>query len=478
MVKLNTNFKNKRILVMGLGLNGGAFQVLKWLLAKGAKLTVTDIKTAQVLKPTLDQIKKLAAAHNIKFILGEHRAEDFKNKDLLIQNPGVPANSVYLKIAKKNKIPIVNEAVMFFALYPHPKIAVTGTRGKSSTSSIIHHILKQKIKTNVIAGNIATTPMFAVLDKLKKDSLPVLELSSWHLENLGDYKASPQISVLTNVLVDHLNRYKDFNAYKQAKINIIKYQTKNDFAILNWDNIHTKTAAKYTKAKVYYFSLINKVSRGVYLKNNNFYFVDHPLRHEASKKESLVMTTQNIKLLGQHNLSNIAAAICVAKIIGIDNSLINKGVNSFKGVAYRLQLIKKTKNLQVFNDATSTTPDATEVAILAMQDKTIVLLAGGQDKNLDYQELAKIIKNKVAKTILLAGTGSAKLIKELKKIKYPSTNLFTDFNDLEQALLEAKKQSKNQEVLLFSPAAASFNMFTNEFQRAKMFDQLVKKHVK
>lgn len=471
MVKLNTNFKNKRILVMGLGLNGGAFQVLKWLLTKGAKLTVTDIKTAQVLKPTLDQIKKLTGAQNIQFILGEHREEDFKNKDLLIQNPGVPANSVYLKIAKKNKIPIVNEAVMFFALYPHRKIAVTGTRGKSSTSSIIHHILKQKIKTNVIAGNIATTPMFAVLDKLKKDSLPVLELSSWHLENLGDYQVSPQISVLTNVLVDHLNRYKNFNAYKQAKINIIKYQTKNDLAILNWDNIHTKTAARYTKAKVYYFSLKNKVSRGVYLKNNNFYFVDQ-------KKESLVMTTQNIKLLGQHNLSNIAAAICVAKIVGIDNSLINKGVNSFKGVAYRLQLIKQTKNLQVFNDATSTTPDAAKAAILAMADKKIVLLAGGQDKNLDYQDLAKIIKNKVAKTILLAGTGSAKLIKELKKIKYPKANLFTDFNDLEQALLEAKKQSKNQEILLFSPAAASFNMFTNEFQRAKMFDQLVKKHVK
>ena len=312
--------------------------------------------------------------------------------------------------------------------------------------------------------------MFAVLDKLKKDSLPVLELSSWHLENLGDYQLSPQISVITNVLVDHLNRYKNFNTYKQAKINIIKYQTKNDVAILNLDNIHTKLAAKATKAKVYYFSLKNKVNRGVYLKNNSFYFVD--------KKTEPVMPINNIKLLGQHNLSNIAAAICVAKIVGIENSLVDEAVNSFKGVPYRLQLIKQTKNLQVFNDATSTTPDATIAAILAMPSTKIVLLAGGQDKNLDYQELAKIIKNKVAKTILLAGTGSAKLIKELKKIKYPSANLFTGFNDLEKALLEAKKQSTDQKILLFSPAAASFNMFTNEFQRAKMFDQLVKKHVK
>jgi len=455
---------------MGLGLNGGAFQVVKWLLAKGAILTVTDIKDARVLKPTLDQLKKLAGAKNIKFVLGEHRVEDFKDQDLLIQNPGVPANSVYLTIAKKNKIPIVNEAVMFFALYPYRKIAVTGTRGKSTTSSIIHHILKQKIKTNVIAGNIATTPMFAVLDKLKKDSLPVLELSSWHLENLGDYQLSPQISVITNVLVDHLNRYKNFNTYKQAKINIIKYQTKNDVAILNLDNIHTKLAAKATKAKVYYFSLKNKVNRGVYLKNNSFYFVD--------KKTEPVMPINNIKLLGQHNLSNIAASICVAKIVGIENSLVDEAVNSFKGVAYRLQLIKQTKNLQVFNDATSTTPDAAQAAIEAMQDKKIVLLAGGQDKNLDYKALAKTIKNKVAKTILLAGTGSAKLITELKKIKYPSANLFTGFNDLEKALLEAKKQSTDQKILLFSPAAASFNMFTNEFQRAKMFDQLVKKHVK
>ena len=472
MVKsFNTNFKNKRILVMGLGLNGGAFQVAKWLLAKGAILTITDLKSAKILKPTLDQMKKLSGVKNIKFVLGEHRVEDFKDQDLLIQNPGVPATSAYLQIAKKNKIPIINEAVMFFALYTHPKIAVTGTRGKSSTSSIIHHILKKKIKTNVIAGNIATTPMFAILDKLKKDSLPVLELSSWHLENLGDYQMSPQISVITNVLIDHLNRYKNFNAYKQAKINLIRYQSKGDFAVLNWDNIYTKLAVKNTKAKVYYFSLKTKVSRGVYLKNNNFYFVDQ-------KKESSVMSTANIKLLGQHNLSNIAAAICVAKILRLDNSLINKAINSFKGVPYRLQEILKTKNLQVFNDATSTTPDAAQAAIEAMQDKKIVLLAGGQDKNLDYKDLAKTIKDKVAKTILLAGSGSEKLSKELKKIKYPSTDLFTDFDNLEKAFLEAKKQSTNQEVILFSPAAASFNMFTNEFERAKMFDQLVKKHVK
>src|SRR3989339_398521 len=187
-----TNFKGKKVLIMGLGLHGGAVAVVKWLLKQGAILTVTDIKTQQELKSSLDKIK---STKKIKFTLGKHELSDFKDQDLIVQNPGVPTDSKYLQYARKNKIPIVNEAVMFFGLFSGSIIGVTGTRGKSTTSSLIHAILKTEIKNNILAGNIATVPMFSILDKIKKDAWPVLELSSWHLDGMAEYRLSPQIAV-------------------------------------------------------------------------------------------------------------------------------------------------------------------------------------------------------------------------------------------------------------------------------------------
>lgn len=217
------NFKDKKVLLMGLGLHGGAVAVLNWLAKNGAILTVTDIKSKKELKASLDKIK---TRKKIKYTLGKHDLADFKDQDLIVQNPGVPSDSKYIKYARKQGIPVVNEAVMFFGLYPSEIIGVTGTRGKSTTASLLHAILKTEIKNNVLAGNIATVPMFSVIDKLKEDSWPVLELSSWHLDGLGEYRKSPHIAVVTNVMVDHLNRYKNFTAYKRAKLINVKYQKK------------------------------------------------------------------------------------------------------------------------------------------------------------------------------------------------------------------------------------------------------------
>jgi UDP-N-acetylmuramoylalanine--D-glutamate ligase len=460
------NWQGKRVLVMGLGLQGGGLQVVSWLLKQKADITVTDLKNKKQLRPTLNKISQLQGAKNIKYFLGKHDLQDFKDKDLIVQNPGVPAQSVYLQEARRNGIPIVNEAVMFFGLYPGQSIGVTGTRGKSTVTTLIHKILKTKIRSNVVAGNIATTPMFSVLDKLKKDSLPVLELSSWHLEGLAEYKTSPHIAVITNILVDHLNRYKSFAEYKKAKIAIIANQTSEDFAILNSDNAHTKNLAQKTKAKVYYFSL-NKKVKGLYLRENNFYFND-------GYKIDLVMPIDKVGMIGQHNLANIAAAVCVAKILKFDNKKIEQVVNKFRGIDYRLQFLGKHNNAEVFNDATASTPDATMAAIRAMNDKKTLLIAGGEDKVLDYKPLAKLIKQKIDKLILLSGSGSKKLLVELKKINYPSNKIISDVANLPTAWHAAQKHIAEVEVVLFSPATASFNMFVNEFERARLFETLVK----
>jgi len=454
-------FKDKKILVMGLGLHGGAVSVVKWLLKKDVKLTITDLKTKKELKKSLDMINKIKGSKNIQYTLGKHKLKDFENQDLIIQNPGVPRDSKYILRARDNNIPIINEALMFFGLYPSKVIGITGTRGKSTTSTLTHKILKSKIKNNVLAGNIATTPMFTVLDKLKKNSLPVLELSSWHLESLEEYGVSPYTAVITNILPDHLNRYDNFNEYKKAKIAIIKNQKKDDIAILNYDNIHTKKLNKKTKAKVYYFSLKKKV-KGGYILNNNIYF-----------NNIKVMSLDNIKLLGEHNLYNILSAITIAKIIGISNKNIEEAVNNFKGIDYRLQYIGKIKGLSVYNDATSTTPDATIAAINAMKKDNIILIAGGEDKLLKYNNLAKIIKQKVGFLLLLSGSASDELIKELKKVRFEDYKMISDIKKLKTAWKSALKHASNDNCcILFSPSAASFNMFLNEFERAKEFNKL------
>jgi UDP-N-acetylmuramoylalanine--D-glutamate ligase len=463
------NYKNKKVLVMGLGLHGGALAVVQWLLKHGAQVTITDTKDAKYLKATLDKIKKFPGSKKIQYTLGGHSEADFVNQDLIIQNPGVPQDSSYLKIAKKNKIPITNEAVLFFQMFQWPIIAVTGTRGKSTTASVLEDIVKKQYKKSVLAGNIAKTAMMSVVDHLPKNSWPVLELSSWQLEGLEQYQTSPHIAVVTNVMIDHLNRYRAFSDYRAAKFSICKYQKPNDVVVLNADNVHTKAFAKKVKSQVYYFSL-NKKVKGAYLKQDNIYFF-------ASKKNELVMNIANIKVLGQHNLANILAAVCVAKILNIDNKKISSAVNNFPGIEYRLQLIKNMAGLKIYNDSTSTTPDATVAALRALANEKIVLLAGGVDKQLEYPELARVIKKQVESVVLLRGNASDKLLHELKKVAYPKDKIHSELSSLKQGWSIARAEAKKNKatVILFSPAAASFNMFKNEFDRAKQFNNIVNK---
>lgn len=453
---------------MGLGLHGGAVAVVKWLLKEGAMVTVTDVKSEKQLQKSLQLIKKFPRANTVKYTLGGHQEADFVAQDLVIQNPGVPKESSYLKIAKKNKIPILNEAVLFFQIFKGQSIAVTGTRGKSSTASILAAIVKRKYKNSVLAGNIAKTPMLQVADKLAKNSHPVLELSSWQLEGLDQYRISPHWAIVTNVMIDHLNRYKSFAEYKEAKYFITKHQNKKDFVVLNADNKHTLSFAKRSKAQKYFFSL-NKKVKGTYLKNGEIYFFD-------GQKNNLVMSIDKIKIPGEHNLANILAAVCMAKLLKISDDDIVKAVNNFSGIDYRLQLERVINGCKIYNDSTATTPDAAVAAIKALAPQKMVLLAGGVDKELDFKEMAQVIKKHVSQLVLLDGSASEKLFKELQKIKYPKQKISARQKSLKTAWQRAwvLAQKNKANAILFSPAGASFNMFENEFDRARQFSNLVK----
>ena len=418
-------FKDKKVLIMGLGLLGGGVGTVEFFVKQGADVLVTDKRNPEELKESLAKIKRFP----VKLILGRHRKKDFKNCDLIVKNPAVPNNSPYLKIARKNNIPIKTDIDIFFDLCKTPIIGITGTKGKSTTATLIYLLLKTKYPNTILAGNIGISPL-RFLSKLTNlptgqagKSKIVLELSSFELENL---KKSPKIAVITTIFPDHLNRYKSFKDYIRAKKTIFKYQKKEDILVLNYNNPYTRTFALSAPSKVYFF------------------------------KDS-----------------NVSAALAVAKILKISNKNIKKVLSNFKGISNRQELIAIKRGVKYINDTTATTPQSTILAINTFKkrfpDSKIILISGGLDKRLDYKNLAKEIQKNVDYLVLLPGTASNKLKKKLKKFRIYSAN------SMEKAVSMAKKIAKKNDIVLFSPGAASFNLFKNEFERGEKFCKAVKK---
>lgn len=432
-------FLNKKVLIMGLGLNGGGVGVAKFFCKQGAEVLVTDLKPAEKLQESLEKLKKFK---KITYTLGKHEEKDFLWADLIIKNPDVPSTSPYLEIARKHNIPIESDISLFFKLSGSPLnlfiIGVTGTKGKSTTSSLIYHILKSKFKNTFLAGNIGISPL-ELLSKVKKGDKVVLELSSFELEDL---KQSPQIAVITNIMPEHLTRHGTMDAYVEAKKNIFKYQNNNDALILNGDNIIVRQLAKDAKSKIVYFSKI------------------------AKPKE--------FRLLGDHNLYNLSAAIEVGKILKIPIKTIEKSIKTFKGVPHRQEFIREVEGVKYFNDTTATMPEAVVAAIDAFSQEypkaKLIFICGGVSKGSDYSNMAKRIKEKVSELIMLPGTGSDKIKEYLKDY----TNLH-DVSSMQEAVKKAHQLAKKGDIVVLSPAGSSFNLFNNEFDRGNQFVSSVKK---
>ena len=457
------NFKNKKVLIMGLGLHGGGLSVTRWVVKKGAKVRVTDLKTRKELKPSLDKLKKF----RITYTLGKHKLEDFKWADIIIQNPGVPRESKFLKYAQKLDKRIENEASLFFQLCPAPIIGITGTRGKSTTTSLIYEIFKKWNKNVLMGGNIRVSTMFNIINKIKAEYPVILELSSWHLEALPKIKKSPHIAVVTNLMADHLDRYKSIKSYAAAKKNIFKFQDKDDSVILNYDNKITKEMGKEVVSQRYWFSKKYFTGQnGCFVKNNWIVF-------REGGKEQKICSIKNIKLKGEHNLENVLAAVVVAKIHGISSKIIKNALSKFLGISDRQELIRSLKGVKYINDTTATTPDATVAALKTFDRKNIILIAGGSDKGLDYKYLAKEIRKRVKNLILLEGTATDKLDEELARVNFQGFKIRT--NQLKSAVFWVQKLAKKGDIVLFSPGAASFGMFVNEFDRGDKFRTHVKK---
>jgi UDP-N-acetylmuramoylalanine--D-glutamate ligase len=431
-------FKNKKVTVVGLGLLGKRLGDIAFLAECGARVLVTDLKTAKELAPS---IKKLQKYKNITYVLGEHRYEDFDSCDFVLKGQGVALDSPYIKYAEGKGIPIEMDESLFAKLAPKVTIiGVTGTRGKSTTTILIYEILKASGMRVHLGGNIKGTAALPLLKEVKDWDVVVFELSSWQLQGFGEAKISPHISVFTNFMPDHMNYYKDnLKTYFRDKSFIYKFQKKDDVLILGPG---MKDKIKDSKGK-----LVN-----------------------TSIKD--IPKSWNVSLKGIHNLENIACAVSVVRVLKIKDEVIKRVVENFKAVPGRLELVKTVKGVEIYNDTNSCTPEATSAALHALGSakKNIVLIMGGSDKNLDFTDLFKDIKKYTKAVILIPGNGTDRILGDLQKTNVP----IYEKKDLKEIVAHHREITRKGDIALFSPAFTSFGMFQNEYDRGEKFMKIVK----
>ncbi|MCX7880975.1 MAG: UDP-N-acetylmuramoyl-L-alanine--D-glutamate ligase [Patescibacteria group bacterium] len=441
--KLKKNFSGKRVLIVGLGLLGGGVGLAEFFSKLDAKVTVTDKKTQDQLKPSIEKLKK----YPITFHLGRHQLTDFLTADIIFKGPSVSWNLPEIKAAQKKGIPVEMELSFFSSICPAKIIGVTGTRGKSTTTAMIYQLLKSFNFSVYLAGGLPQTSTISLLEKITPNDWVVIELSSWALSGFHQKKISPQIAVFTSFYPDHLNYYSTLNDYLFDKKAIYLYQKKEDFLIAN-KKLETIILQDKPKSKVFFYQATDFQEQFKYL-------------------------------AGEHNQENAAAVLTLAKILKLDLEKSKKIISQFSGLPGRQQVIAKKNKIIFINDTTSTTPTATIFALKRFSNKPIVLILGGNSKNLPFNQLVETIEktSSIKKIILLAGSFTNEILPILKQ-KIPEKLSQKIYNSLSEAVkkayLEAQK-IKKEALVLFSPAATSFAMFNNEFHRGKEFEKIVNK---
>jgi len=465
----------KKVLVFGLGLLGGGVATTKWLLKNGAIVRATDKKDQKALLPS---IRKIGRHPNLSYTLGKHLEEDVRWADIIVVNPGVPKESPYLALARRMKKPLWNDTALFFSHTPRPIIGVTGTRGKSTVTTWIAQLLSTKRTVVVPTGNTPANPFLEEIDKKIAGNTPVVaELSSWQLELLPVSGRTPHISIITNLYPDHLNRYRDIREYADAKANIFLGQHKTDALILNADHPWTKYFLKKApRTRIFYSSLspLEGKKEGICVIGGHVMLV-------MNGKKRRVCTVEHFRReRGEHNLMNLLQAFLAVALISPKTSLTEKKALSLVSPQFRQEIVFKKNNITVVNDTTATSPDGTIAALRRFTPHgRVILIAGGTDKELDFHELSKVIKSTLTpnQVILLEGSATAKLRAVLGRW-YLGEKEHTTLKECVRTAMLAAKGSLGQQVIVFSPGAASFEKFKNEFDRGEQFNHLVKTFTK
>lgn len=439
-IKHFPSFKDKNVLILGLGLLGRGVKDAIFFAEAGAKVTVTDLKTKEQLT---DSLKLLQSYKNIRYTLGKHMESDILKSDLIIRNAGVPSTSPFLKLAQDKKIPVDMDESLFAEYCPCPIIGITGTRGKSTTTTIIYTLLKNLYTKGQVylAGNIQGEATLPLIKIIKPNDLVVLELSSWQLQGFATKKISPQIAIFTNIYEDHMNSYSNMESYINDKKNIYKFQKKTDYCVMSKDNTYTVKLAKEVRSQLSWFSA----------KNLNKSWI--------------------LKMVGKHNRENAAAALAVGNILKLPQHRMKEIICEFPGLEHRLEFVKKMNDVTFINDTTSTTPIAGKKALESFTSP-IILIAGGATKNLDQKPFAKAISKITKAVILLEGTETDEIEKQIK-LEGSADKISGRYNNFEEAIKHAYALSLPGDTILLSPGCASFGLFANEFDRGHQFKRIV-----
>ena len=463
--KFKENIKGKKVAVLGIGISN--IPAIKYLVELGAKVSARDKK--EKLHDSVDMLKNIG----VEFVLGDNYLKNLENYDYIFRSPGIkPFTYEIEKAVELGNTILTSEIEKVIELAPCKVIGVTGSDGKTTTTTLIAKFLEQAGYKVWLGGNIGT-PLFSKLDEMKKEDVVVLELSSFQLMTLDK---SPHISVITNISPNHLDYHKDYNEYIMSKANIFLSQNKNDILVLNKDCNITNNYLKIIEDRnidtnIRAFSVENDVKKGVYLKNN--YIVSN-----IFGKNEKICNIKDVKLVGIHNLANICAAATAIYDL-VDKNDIKTVVASFGGVEHRMELVAQKSGVKWYNDSIGTSPTRTIAGLKSFNDK-VILIAGGYDKNIPYEPLSPYILEKVKHLILIGKTATKirnAVIAEAKKQEVDLKEILdiVEFNTLEECVNYANKIAKENDIVVMSPASASFDMYKNFEERGNHFKRLVGK---
>ncbi|KXZ39548.1 UDP-N-acetylmuramoylalanine--D-glutamate ligase [Alkalithermobacter thermoalcaliphilus JW-YL-7 = DSM 7308] len=445
------NLNGKKVLLVGLAKTG--ISMIKKLATMGCNIVVNDIKDESKLKDIINQLK----GYNVEYILGRH-IDYIEDIDLVVVSPGVPLDIPFIVELKKRDIEVIGEVEFAYRLAKGKFIGITGTNGKTTTTTLVGEIFKSFSSNTFVVGNIGN-PVIDIVDLSTKDSFIVTELSSFQLESIRDFR--PKVSAILNITEDHLNRHKTMQNYIDAKARIFENQTSEDFTVLNYDCILSRNLAQRCKSKVIFFSRKEVLKEGVFVLNNNIV-----IRFDG--KDTLVIDKDNLSLPGDHNLENALAAVAIAFILNVDLDTIRKVLKSFKGVEHRLEFVRELNGIKFINDSKGTNPDASIKAIQSY-NSPIVLIAGGMDKNSDFTDFIKSFNGKV-KGLVLLGQTAEKIEKAALEQGFKNSYKVKNMKDAVNKCFEI---AQSGDIVLLSPACASWDMYESYEARGNDFKECV-----
>jgi UDP-N-acetylmuramoylalanine--D-glutamate ligase len=470
------DFQNKRVLVMGLGRFSGGVAATCFLAAQGARLVVTDAAAPETLRDSLDALAGCAIE---RFRLGGHDERDFREADYIVVNPAVPRAHPLLDIARSAGATLTSEMTLFFQFCRGRIVGVTGSNGKSTTSAMIHALLQADGRTAWLGGNIGRSLLDRVFD-IQPSHTVVLELSSFQLQDLDPLCRSPQVAVVTTFTPNHLDRHSSLDDYRQAKQTILRFQRPGDLAILNAgdpDVCHWST-----RCETLHFGIERHGRRGTWWDGGYLHFCGTTQTHGVRLDDVLALP-------GPHNRANAAAAACVALALGVSDSAVRRGLAGFRTLPHRLEFVAEVAGRNYYEDSIATTPESTQAALAAFPGRRIWLIAGGSDKQVDLSGVARSIAERVEGVALIgqtgpslaslirqswaAGSGAARAESALSSRPDHAAATLAMCDDLPAAVRWCHWHASPGDVILLSPACASFGMFTNFVHRAEVFRQAV-----